>query len=237
MSTWIHLSLDFKKIEETTRRLYADASQESPQAAYRELTLYLKAVVEALSPDLINRYFFLFEPNPPLFMALEVRDMAGMDSIKERVDKITPPVFVDWVKLDLNTHDETNGEPAIDFFHAGTKYAFYRAGNDYKPGYANNDPVKLVHCLCNQLFVSLQNERDFYLRRLNFQAAKPREGKMQKPALIVAGIIFLVVAVMHLLRLFYRWPAQIGPLVIPLWLSAIGALFALSLAIWMFKAL
>ncbi|MEO7047569.1 MAG: hypothetical protein ABI091_19885 [Ferruginibacter sp.] len=56
------------------------------------------------------------------------------------------------------------------------------------------------------------------------------------PALLVAGTLFGIVALMHVLRLFYRTEIIIGGKVIPMWLSIIGFILPLGLSIWMFMA-
>lgn len=55
-------------------------------------------------------------------------------------------------------------------------------------------------------------------------------------ALIVAGIVFGFVSVMHLLRIFYKWKVTIAGKTIPRWASMLGLIVALSLSIWMFTA-
>ena len=55
-------------------------------------------------------------------------------------------------------------------------------------------------------------------------------------ALIVAGVIFGLVALMHLLRLIYKSPVIIAGKTIPIWVSDIGFIFPLILSIWMFMA-
>lgn len=54
---------------------------------------------------------------------------------------------------------------------------------------------------------------------------------------VVAGI-FSIIAVLHLVRLFYGWDAIIGGAVIPLWMSAVGAAIAGYLAFrgWQFAS-
>lgn len=59
----------------------------------------------------------------------------------------------------------------------------------------------------------------------------------QKTFTIVAGVIFAVVALLHLLRILMGWPAVIGGWTVPMWVSWIGLVvagglsyFALSLA-------
>lgn len=53
-------------------------------------------------------------------------------------------------------------------------------------------------------------------------------------ALITAGIVFGIVAIMHLLRLFYKTKIVAGRKTIPMWVSVLGFIIALLLAIWMF---
>lgn len=55
-------------------------------------------------------------------------------------------------------------------------------------------------------------------------------------ALTVAGIIFGIIALMHLLRLIYKTEVMIGGKSIPMWVSIIGIILPLLLSIWMFTA-
>lgn len=55
-------------------------------------------------------------------------------------------------------------------------------------------------------------------------------------ALIVAGLIFLVISIMHLSRLILRVEVKVGNFIVPLWLSILGVLGPLILAIWMFHS-
>lgn len=167
MPNWIRLDLFFKDIDKTMGLMRDDAIQEKPAGIYRELILYLKRLVDALSPEFINRYFYFFEPRPHLFLALEVKDRKNMDLIRDKIAKVEKPDFVESATVDASINEGGDGECAIDFFHAGTKYAFFRAGESYKPGYKNNDEKKLVHCFCNQLFVEPAGEVEFYKKCLN----------------------------------------------------------------------
>jgi len=168
---WIHLSVKFENFEDTILRLHNDAAQDKPTGIYKDLVCYLKEMVDSVS-SFINRYFYLFEPNPHLFLALEVNDLKDTETIKNKISQIQKPDFIDSVKIDLNTSDEGNGEAAIDFFYIGTKFAFFRISDDYKPGYYNNDEVKLVHCFSNQLFVTHNNEVNFYLNCLRHRGVQ-----------------------------------------------------------------
>ena len=42
----------------------------------------------------------------------------------------------------------------------------------------------------------------------------------------ITGVIFLVIGVLHLLRILNSWPVNIGTFVVPMWLSWAGAIVA-----------
>lgn len=54
--------------------------------------------------------------------------------------------------------------------------------------------------------------------------------------LFVAGCVFAFVALMHLLRLFFKVEITIAGKSIPFWVSAFGFFIPCSLATWMFIA-
>jgi hypothetical protein len=161
MLGWMHLELNFKGIDFSKEAF----PQKKPEGAYKELITYLKNTVGS-SSDLINRYFFLFEPNPHLFLALEVKDANDFESIKDKINKIAKPTFIASYEIKFNTGDENHPEGALDLFCASTKYAFFRITDDYNTGYNNNDETKIIHCFCNQLFYDWDNEIRFYIKGL-----------------------------------------------------------------------
>lgn len=55
-------------------------------------------------------------------------------------------------------------------------------------------------------------------------------------ALVVAGIVFGVVSLMHLLRLYFKWEITFSGHILPMWVSVIGFIITMILSIWMFKA-
>ena len=52
----------------------------------------------------------------------------------------------------------------------------------------------------------------------------------QKTFNIVAGVIFALVALVHLIRIWLGWPAGIGGWSVPMWVSWIGLIVAGGLA-------
>ncbi len=57
----------------------------------------------------------------------------------------------------------------------------------------------------------------------------------QKPYLAISGSIFGVIAILHLIRLVYQWPAQIGAFAVPLWVSWLGLVLASALCVWAYR--
>ncbi len=58
---------------------------------------------------------------------------------------------------------------------------------------------------------------------------------MEKIALLTAGIVFLAVAIMHLLRAISRVEVKIGNYILPIWLSILGFILPFLLSLWMFS--
>jgi hypothetical protein len=52
----------------------------------------------------------------------------------------------------------------------------------------------------------------------------------QKPFSIVAGLIFTLVALFHLVRIYMSWPVDIGDWSVPMWFSWISLVVAGGLA-------
>jgi len=166
MPQWLHVNIYFKSCPKTMAEMAGQALPETkPKGFYKRLILYLKNVVGALSPQLINRYFYFFEPQPHLFLALEMRNKNKINLIKKMIKQINKPSFIESAIIEPS-NDEDNGNAAIDFFHAATKFSFFRISKQYKPIYTNNNETKMIHCFCNQLFVNHKNEINFYLNRL-----------------------------------------------------------------------
>lgn len=60
---------------------------------------------------------------------------------------------------------------------------------------------------------------------------------MKDTALKVAGVIFFVVAIAHLLRIILKFEVIIAGFVVPIWVSAFGFVIPLLLSVWMFKSI
>lgn len=54
----------------------------------------------------------------------------------------------------------------------------------------------------------------------------------RKLYLLVSGYVFLMVSILHVVRLLYQWPVTVGTWVVPQWLSYVGFPGALGCFIW-----
>ena len=152
---WKHFDIYFKKGIQDQMVVSANYKGK-PTGVYKQLIAYFKKVVDYYGPHL-NRFFFLFEDKPHIFLALEFKE-----KIKIEKSPIALPRFFASLEI-VDSDDSTNGEHAVDMFHASAKFAFYRCSKAYEPKYLKCDENKLIHCFCNSNFVSWENEINFYL--------------------------------------------------------------------------
>jgi hypothetical protein len=57
-----------------------------------------------------------------------------------------------------------------------------------------------------------------------------KAGRLNRTYMTVTATLFLVVAIIHLLRIIFGWSVEIGGLSIPFWASWLGVLVAGALA-------
>ena len=55
-----------------------------------------------------------------------------------------------------------------------------------------------------------------------------------KPASTIAAVLLFAIAVVHVLRLVYRWPVTVAGETVPMWVSVVGLVVAgvLSVLLW-----
>jgi len=56
-----------------------------------------------------------------------------------------------------------------------------------------------------------------------------------KPFTTIAVIVFSLIALIHLLRLFFGWEVTINRMILPLWISAPGFLIASGFALMLWR--
>ncbi|MCE0482902.1 MAG: hypothetical protein LV479_01535 [Methylacidiphilales bacterium] len=53
-----------------------------------------------------------------------------------------------------------------------------------------------------------------------------------RPFVIVSTLVFVLVALVHVVRLVQGWPVELGTMNIPLWVSGLAILVAAAGAVW-----
>ncbi len=56
------------------------------------------------------------------------------------------------------------------------------------------------------------------------------------PPLLIAGLVFAIIALAHLARLWFQFPILVGDIQIPLVMNVIGFFVTGFLSLWMFLA-
>jgi len=56
-----------------------------------------------------------------------------------------------------------------------------------------------------------------------------------KPFTTIAVLIFSLVAIAHLLRLYFHWEVTVNGLIVPLWVSMAGFIIAGALAVMLWR--
>ena len=56
-----------------------------------------------------------------------------------------------------------------------------------------------------------------------------------KPFTAITIVVFSLVAVLHVLRLMFRWEVVINGLVMPMWASVVGLIVAAGLAVMVWR--
>jgi hypothetical protein len=56
-----------------------------------------------------------------------------------------------------------------------------------------------------------------------------------KPFTTIAIVVFAVICLVHILRIVFGWEAEVNHMVIPIWISGVGALLAALLGFMVWK--
>ncbi len=56
-----------------------------------------------------------------------------------------------------------------------------------------------------------------------------------KPFTAIAAVIFALVSIMHLLRLFLGWEVTVSGMAVPMWASVLGLVIAAGLAVMLLR--
>lgn len=128
----------------------------------REFKRFLRLSLESFK-KFVNRRFFLFEPRPHCFLAIELQSWTETRNIQEHVKRLmdtafkaNAPKFV-ICESPKESPEENNGPAFLNFMTAATMATLYPSRKKY-----TGTPMHLVHCYLNQLTNSRAKELEFY---------------------------------------------------------------------------
>ena len=162
---WIHINFWFKRPKGIHRRSYYLTPSQQKKFHY-----LLRKII---SNPFIQRKFFLYEPSPNCFLAIEIKDYLAsiyakiMIKVCKRVCKQQRLKFIRYIDYKLNSQDEKNGEYFLNCLNAFINLTL-ALKSPYPPWLKKFALKKLrltahiVHCCLNQITNSRRLERKFY---------------------------------------------------------------------------
>ena len=158
---WLHINFWFNRPNKIHRKSYY--LTQTQQKKFHKL---LRSIT---SNPFIKRKFFLYEPSPHCFLAIEIKDYLAylctkliIEIIKRRKLK-----FINQVTFKLNSGDEKNGDYFLNCLNAFCEVSL--AEKQMSPVWLKKFPLKnlkmvahIIHCCLNQITNSRPLERRFY---------------------------------------------------------------------------
>lgn len=145
---WYHIWIYFKNKKIMWEKLGELNSKERI-----EWDNYLRRIIYIANPY-IRRKFFLYEPNPDFFLALELKNITLEKHFKkclEQITKLKKPSFIKEVIIKPNMPDYNNGEGFLNVMNSITDYLFFY--QDHPTGMSH-----IIHCITNSWLVNRYNE-------------------------------------------------------------------------------
>ena len=151
-SNWIHLDFWFKpKIIKILFHKYQIIYFNDKEK--KELENYIRQILMK-SKILIKRKFYLFEPRPHLFLALELKHKKNIKRIDSILLNLKKPKFIDMVYTNNYCGDDAgNGEGFLNILNAMTDFYLFHKDNKLS---------HIIHCCLEFQTYSRKNERNFY---------------------------------------------------------------------------
>lgn len=160
-SRWVHIDFWFN-VDSGQDDYYLNPEQ---QKIFEDL---LRAFIKTLNP---KRKFYLYEPNPHCFLALEGVDIRKARGLAESINRfLDPKGFIYRVELNTKcTSDNVNGQGVLNIWNAFCD--FYLFHRDNKISHA-------IHCCLEPIFQVRRKENEFYRKMaVMYQDVKVVKGR------------------------------------------------------------
>lgn len=136
------------------------------------LEIYKPIVSELEHKSYFLTFHFFFYRNFDTKFRVRIASKDYAKEVKQVVEKIvsTKKILIQKFEFNDNYHGEEGSYKegwniAQRFFEISCRFAISRIDDSFEKGKEYTDE-KLIHCFCNQVHISRQEERNFYLRRL-----------------------------------------------------------------------
>ena len=127
---WIHINFWFNK-----------------KLSKRDYDYFVRYLAGSIGQDEYTRRFFLFEPYPHCFLAIETNK-------PELIIFNNKPSFVSRIEKELNTNDKDNGEQFLNIMDNITSLVFM--------GKKDKTFLHIIHCIANEITHSRKKEMMCY---------------------------------------------------------------------------
>ena len=153
---------------------------------YNTLLKRFKNIVEKCNKKLISFHFF-FEPDPDLLVRIQIKEDTHFEKTKTIIkNEMWDLGFIK--NIDFNesyigeqkSFGEDGWEIAKRFFEISSRFAISLIDESFVKGKEFNDE-KLIHCFCNKVHITYQQEIEFYIRRLKNLGVKIEKKQRSKP--------------------------------------------------------
>ena len=138
---WVHFHLWFKKSPSWVKDSYMTGKNQ------KEFEFLIRTIVYDKN---IRRKFFLYEPDPHCFIAIETK---SPESLRKYIYRLRRQPYISRVKFLRHCNDKINGEGFLNCINAFTD--FYLKDRD-------NKLTHVVHCCLEFIFASRLKENKFY---------------------------------------------------------------------------
>ena len=158
---WIHINFWFNRPDKIHRTKYYLTPIQQKK--------FHKLLRKIVNNPLIKRKFFLYEPSPHCFLALEIKDYLVRPCIYfiMKICKFENLKFIKQFNYSLNCNDENNGKYWLNCLNKFTDLTL--AEKTIFPPWLKKFPFKnlrttahIIHCCLNQITNSRLLERKFY---------------------------------------------------------------------------
>lgn len=157
--TWMHINFWF------------NGGQDLDESKNKRMRQYIASLCDHLDPY-IKRFYYLYEDNPHLYLALELKDKCYNGRIIEILTDHYRPQFIKRVTNRFETNEASNGDLFLNILSSYCKSIVSYSENIHiqQPGRIKGLTKlhHITHCIFDMIFGSRKEEIKFYKKQLSY---------------------------------------------------------------------